>query len=396
MSFTPEQLNWMNQQVYNVDPNYNSKGIPVIGSVIPTENKSQLKVGDTPIFKGKQYKVVSTCPPDSNHAFTAFALAPMNGNDVDENNIVVVAGGTWPANGRALADAGTEKAFGLSPQYYDAENYVEELEKQGYNISQLSGYSQSAYMLKVGANNHIPTTVFNGWFNYDSLSSDEKKYMKAHPELFVNYRHTDDSTVNLNDGNNIKNDLGTVIWLKGTSHNISSWKFDKDGNVVDEKGNTVLSKNVATSAHNDDVKNVEPKIMSLKKMLSSGGVSGAQKIALETELVQYTARGLKDKAEEWYSNAVLTIKKLQEDAKLAEKNLISKVQSAGGPMMSASEAKQLYYQCAGQNRYKEEQYNGILNEVVNIYKKELQVAEQMAQLVEKTLASDQSLTQYFK
>lgn len=396
MSYTPEQLNWMNQQVYNVDPNYKSEKIPVIGSLIPSDNKKQLKEGDKPIFKGKQYKVVSTCPPDSNHAFTAFAVAPMNGNNIDKDNVVVVASGTWPANGRALADAGTEKGFKLSPQYSDAENYIKELKKEGYNISQLSGYSQSAYMLKVGANNHIPTTVFNGWFNYDSLSSDEKKYMKAHPELFVNYRHTDDSTVNLNDGNNIKNDLGTVIWLKGTSHNISSWKFDKDGNVIDEKGNTVLGKSVATNAHNDDIKNVEPKIMSLKKMLSSGGVSGAQKIALETELVQYTARGLKDKAEEWYSNAVLTIKRLQEDAILAEKDLIAKVKSAGGPMMSASEAKQLYYQCAGENRYKEEQYNGILKEVSNIYKKEIQVAEQMTQLVEKTLASDQSLTQYFK
>jgi hypothetical protein len=396
MSFTAEQLNWMNGQVYNVDSNYNSKAIPVIGSLIPTTNKNQLKVGDKPIFKGKQYQIVSTCPPDSNHAFTAFALAPMNGNSVDDNNVVVVAGGTWPGNGRALSDAGTEKAFGLSPQCSDAEEYVKELEKEGYNISQLSGYSQSAYMLKVGAKYHIPTTVFNGWFNYDSLTSDEKKYMKAHPELFVNFRHTEDSVVTLNDGNSIKNDLGTVIWIKGNSHNLSSWKFDKEGNIVDEKGNTVLTKRIAVEAHNDDVKNVEPKIMSLKKMISSGSVSGAQKIALETELVQYTARAFKDKAEEWYSNAVLSIKKLQEEAKQAEEELIAKVQASGGTMMSHSEAKQLYYQCAGQNRYKEDQYNGILKEVVSIYKKELQVAEQMTKLVEKTLENDQSLTQYFK
>lgn len=34
--------------------------------------------------------------------------------------------------------------------------------------------SQSAYMLKLGAQYHIPTTVFNGWFRYSTLNEDEK------------------------------------------------------------------------------------------------------------------------------------------------------------------------------------------------------------------------------
>lgn len=175
MSFTPEQLNWMNKKVYNVDSNYEQNGLPVISDMIPKTNADVIIQDD--IIKdnqNNQYKVISTSPPDSKNAFTAFALAPMTGNSVDKNNVVIVAGGTWPGNGRALSDAGTEKVAKLSPQYTNAENYIEELKQEGYNISQLSGYSQSAYMLKVGANNHIPTTVFNGWFNYDSLSSDEK------------------------------------------------------------------------------------------------------------------------------------------------------------------------------------------------------------------------------
>lgn len=54
-------------------------------------------------------------------------------------------------------------------------------------MTELSGYSQSAYMLKLGAQYHIPTTVFNGWLRYSTLNEDEKKFMAKHPEYFANF-----------------------------------------------------------------------------------------------------------------------------------------------------------------------------------------------------------------
>ena len=70
-----------------------------------------------------------------------------------------------------------------------------------YEVSQLSGYSQGSYMLKVGAKYHIPTTTFNAWFTYLSLSNEEKAFIDKNPAMFIDYRRKSDNVVVINDFN---------------------------------------------------------------------------------------------------------------------------------------------------------------------------------------------------
>ena len=121
-----------------------------------------------------------------------------------------------------------------------------------YEVSQLTGYSQGSYMLKIGAKYHIPTTTFNTWFLYSHFSEAEKEYIQNNPAMFADYRKRHDNVVVYNDGNipellNFKSDLTRIYWVdyKGDSHNIYDWVFDPvTGQVIDGKGGKPLTSGV--------------------------------------------------------------------------------------------------------------------------------------------------------
>ena len=103
-----------------------------------------------------------------------------------------------------------------------------------YEVSQLSGYSQRTYILKVGAKYHIPTTTFNAWFKYGALSLKEKAFIESNPSMFIDYRKKNDDVVVWNDFNHPEwynttttNSMpSTIHWLDGSSHKIGDWEFD--------------------------------------------------------------------------------------------------------------------------------------------------------------------------
>ena len=163
----------------------------------------------------------------------------------------------------------------------------EERRNREYEVSQLSGYSQGSYMLKVGAKYHIPTTTFNAWFTYLSLSNEEKAFIDKNPAMFIDYRRKHDDVVRWNDFNHPewfnKSFLkmpDTIYWLDGTSHNIDDWKFDPvTGQVVDGKGGKPLISGVYRAYANSLRGMAHYK--DLKSKWSSGGISSSEEIYLD-------------------------------------------------------------------------------------------------------------------
>ncbi|MBL1224017.1 hypothetical protein [Enterococcus sp. BWR-S5] len=281
--YTDEVLNKLNQEAYYADPDYDKK----ITYVAKPDNELTGKEENQLTVVGKDFKVVASADIDNN-GYQGFAVAPITKEypQGDINNVAIISAGTNPdwKNPVDLVTAVTAKntSGGGSLQTKQADDFVNfVINTQGYNVTQLSGYSQGAYMLKVGAKYKIPTTVFNGWFLYDSLDEDEKKFMMENPHLFKNYRRLDDSTVNYLDGNNREKitDFGTVFWFDGDSHGIKDWKFDKNGAVIFEETSspTVKMSQIAYQASLGKWALFQLK----QKFTASGGLSANEQIYLD-------------------------------------------------------------------------------------------------------------------
>ena len=245
-TYTDEQLNGLNQEeaVYSVDPNLaQSKE----HDIITDKSDDQIKAGETNIYRtsdGQRFKILSV-KNDPATGFQGMAVAPIVNGQVDTNSVAVVAAGTTPTDVNDLKGAITSINPELSsPQLAVADEFLQEVRKN-YHVTQLTGYSQGAYMIKLGAKYHIPTTVFNGWFSYDTLSEDEKKYLKRNTHLFKNYRHAQDDVVQYQDGNlegvQGRDGFGTIYWVFGSSHKIFDWQFNEQGQVIDEHGRVVIT-----------------------------------------------------------------------------------------------------------------------------------------------------------
>lgn len=228
MSLTEEDLNLLNQYVYNVDKEKHERA----DLDRPKENEVLEMVNDTKVMVVKMLD-------DNATGYQGLAVAPIINNQPDYNQIAVVSAGTdpsqlstdvWSAVFQGKAPFQGEGQLGVADSFVGKVNGTD-----GWTVTQLSGYSQSAYMMLVGAKHKIPTTVFNGWFLYANLSEDEKKFMRDNPELFINYRNTRDMTTFLNDGNWqlwAGEDFGTIVWVEGSSHNIFDWEFDENGYLI--------------------------------------------------------------------------------------------------------------------------------------------------------------------
>ena len=234
-------------------------------------------------------RVVAT-KSDPVTGFDGLAVAPIVNGEPDYKNVTVIAAGTDPGSPTKIdiSTALVERDTSLSPQYFVADRFVKEImDDPRYEVSHLSGYSQGSYMLKVGAKYHIPTTTFNAWFYYLSLSNEEKAFIDKNPAMFIDYRRKSDNVVVINDFNHPewfnKSFLkmpDTIYWLDGTSHNIDDWEFDPvTGQVVDGKGGKPLISGVYRAYANSLRGMAHYK--DLKSKWSSGGISSSEEIYLD-------------------------------------------------------------------------------------------------------------------
>ena len=293
-SYTDEQLNNLNRDyaVYSVNLEFAKRNgrTYVNSNLIENTSPDDLEKTNTiTTSDGQEFRVVAT-KSDTETGFDGLAVAPIVNGKPDYKNVAVIAAGTDPGSPTKI-DVGTavaERESGLSPQYYVADRFVKEImDDPRYEVSQLSGYSQGSYMLKVGAKYHIPTTTFNAWFFYRSLSNEEKAFIDKNPAMFIDYRRNYDLVVFGNDFNHPelfnKSFLempDTIYWLDGTSHNIGDWEFDPiTGQLVDGKGGKPLISGVYRAYANSLRGMAHYK--DLKSKWSSGGISSSEEIYLD-------------------------------------------------------------------------------------------------------------------
>ena len=292
--YTDEQLNNLNRDyaVYSVNLEFAKRNgrTYVNSNLIENTSPDDLEKTNTiTTSDGQEFRVVAT-KSDTETGFDGLAVAPIVNGEPDYKNVAVIAAGTDPGSPTKI-DVGTaiaERETSTSPQYYVADRFVKEImEDPRYEVSQLSGYSQGSYMLKVGAKYHIPTTTFNAWFFYRSLSNEEKAFIDKNPAMFIDYRRNYDLVVFGNDFNHPelfnKSFLEmpeTIYWLDGTSHNIDDWEFDPiTGQVVDGKGGKLLISGVYRAYANSLRGMAHYK--DLKSKWSSGGISSSEEIYLD-------------------------------------------------------------------------------------------------------------------
>ncbi|MBP2097681.1 hypothetical protein [Enterococcus rivorum] len=218
----------LNKEAYAVDPDFKDKNGKSLKQI---QKDDILKIDET----GGQYQVLAT--ENGDYGFQGMAVVPVVNGKPDYSQVTVVSAGTYPSDKNDLFAAAKGMSPNGSPQGDIAVAYVGELisNNPNWKITQLTGYSQSGYMLKAGAHFGIPTTVFSGWFQYRSLSKEEEDFMKANPHLFLNYRQKNDPVTKWNDFNSKwgnSADFGTIIWLDGDSHDLTSWTFNERGQIV--------------------------------------------------------------------------------------------------------------------------------------------------------------------
>ena len=293
-NYTDKQLNELNhgKNVYSVNSEYAERNNKPLVTEAPNLNPSSSDFEETNTITtsdGQEFRVVAT-KSDSDTGFDGLAVAPIVNGEPDYKNVAVIAAGTDPGSPTKIdvVMANAERESGLSPQYYVADRFVKEImDDPRYEVSQLSGYSQGSYMLKVGAKYHIPTTTFNAWFFYRSLSNEEKAFIDKNPAMFIDYRRNYDFVVFGNDFNHPelfnKSFLempDTIYWLDGTSHNIDDWEFDPvTGQVVNGKGGKPLISGVYRAYANSLRGMAHYK--DLKSKWSSGGISSSEEIYLD-------------------------------------------------------------------------------------------------------------------
>lgn len=247
-------MNNLNQDyaVYSVNEEFSSrkktKQVVEKSNIDPKNETNTITTSD-----GQEFRVIAT-KSHKETGFDGLAVAPIVNGEPDYKNVAVIAAGTDPGSPTKI-DVGTavaERESGLSPQYYVADRFVKEImDDPRYEVSQLSGYSQGSYMLKVGAKYHIPTTTFNAWFKYCGLTLEEKAFIESNPSMFIDYRRKHDNVVRWNDVNHperytspidITNSMpSTIHWIDGSSHKIEDWEFDSaTGQLVDGKGGKPL------------------------------------------------------------------------------------------------------------------------------------------------------------
>ena len=296
-NYTDNQLNNLNQDfaVYSINKEFSDRNKKKFVTDIP---KNENETNTITTSDGQEFRVIAT-KSDLGTGFDGLAVAPMVNGEPDYKNVAVIAAGTDPDSPVNKQGPFTYDVYSaiiarqtyLSPQYKVADQFVKEImDDPRYEVSQLSGYSQGSYMLKVGAKYHIPTTTFNAWFKYGALTLEEKAFIENNPAMFIDYRRKHDDVVRWNDLNHpewytspidITNSMpNTIHWLDGTSHKIGDWEFDPvTGQVVEGKGGKPLISGVYR-AYANSLRGMSH-YKDLKSKLSSGGISSSEEIYLD-------------------------------------------------------------------------------------------------------------------
>lgn len=232
------------------------------------ENTEDLIEGTTIKINGKKVKILKVTDNTEN-GMQAMAVAPIDKNgNVDTSQVIIAYAGTNFDDYLDVAtDAQTvglssdtlttsEKVFsGIVDANHPSNNYItqtnttdaqsitalqfaEETKKLYPNSSvSTTGHSLGEYLaLMVAAENKWLNVGFNGPDPYGILSAEAKAWLKENSGMLTNYRNRGDAIGNLmGNGTNAEIKISLYLGLnpfKGVFHSLSTWTFDKEGNLI--------------------------------------------------------------------------------------------------------------------------------------------------------------------
>lgn len=353
-NYTDEQLNGLNQDyaVYSVNKDFSDRNKQKLVTSNPKNNNETNTITTS---DGQEFRVIAT-KADLKTGFDGMAVAPIVNGLPDYKSVAVISAGTDPKSPvnklgpltRDAAGAVEARQTYLSPQYKVADQFVKEImDNPQYEVSQLSGYSQGAYMLKLGAKYHIPTTTFNAWFKYGALTEEEKQFLEKNSAMFVDYRRKNDDVVRYNDFNHpewfiSQNDISnsiprTIYWIDGTSHRIDEWIFDPvTGQVIDSKGGKPLVSGLY-KAYADSLSRMQ-RYKELKTRWASNRISSSEEIYLDAAQGQILSSSMAAAARTG-ADEVATLAKV---AKEEIEALWSKIDFGSYTALSADEVEAIF------------------------------------------------------
>ena len=278
---TDKSFNYLVDQVYEVDKNKNS---------------TPWKAGDELRKDSQTFRVLSAKDNTSN-GMQAMAVAPVDKNgNVDYSHVVIAYAGTNRddrldiqtdiqsigfGDRRMLSDSKT-KTFRKS-QFQTALSFAEEIEKT-YPSAKITTAGHSlgeSLAMYVALKRGYANVGYNGPDIHNLISKEEIKYMQEHPEQFRNYRHKYDFI-----GNIMGNTTQTAIYPakdnwgdKLEYHNLSQWRFDENGQLVDLNGKRVTDFKVTALA---EATAGMYRYQKIKSYLSADGLSSKEEIYLDS------------------------------------------------------------------------------------------------------------------
>lgn len=279
--------NELSDTVYWVDPKHKDYNV-------------SLKNGAIKNFGGKEYKILKV-EDNSTNGMQAMAVAPIKNRIPDTSEIIIAFAGT-NASDRLdiLTDTQTVVAgnkgldvssWWKSPervdgQIHSAENFVKGI-KNTYPTAAVTttGHSLGEYIaLYIAAENGWMNVGFNGPDPYKILSKTAKDWIKNNPGMLFNYRSKGDFVNATGNGTGaaIPIDQMLNVGLADTLdlHNLSNWKFDKEGRLL-----------IRDTPENKKARQIQAEkfmyaqliglsILAMKLKASGGGLSAGEEIYL--------------------------------------------------------------------------------------------------------------------
>ena len=263
---------------------------------------------DDKIFKsnGQTFRVLSAKDNISN-GMQAMAVAPVDKNgNVDYSHVVIAYAGTnkddikdlgtnvqslWLGRDKLQSRSGLNSAKVVDSQFVTALNYAKEVEEEvrqkdpSAKITTAGHSLGESLAMYVALKRGYANVGYNGPDIHNLISKEEIKYMQEHPEQFRNYRHKYDVIGNIT-GNTTQTAIYPYIYPakdnwgdKLEYHNLSQWRFDENGQLVDLDGKRVTNLKVTALAETTAGMYRYQKI---KSYLSADGLSSREEIYLDS------------------------------------------------------------------------------------------------------------------
>ena len=267
--------------------------------------KAPLKEGAI-VAQGK-FKIITPPVDNTSNGMQAMAVAPVDKNgNVDYSHVVIAYAGTnkddikdlgtdvqslWLGRDKLQSRSGLNSAKVVDSQFVTALNYAKEVEEEvrskhpSAKITTAGHSLGESLAMYVALKRGYANVGYNGPDIHNLISKEEIKYMQEHPEQFRNYRHKYDVIGNIT-GNTTQTAIYPYIYPakdnwgdKLEYHNLSQWRFDENGQLVDLDGKRVTNLKVTALA---EATSGMYRYQKIKSYLSADGLSSKEEIYLDS------------------------------------------------------------------------------------------------------------------